>query len=145
MGLIFELFTSQNLFKYNTTVVRKEEQRWTKPLFCYNKWKFNFPYNFIEVVLQVIVAERRAGLLGFRNLETEGNFSLLPNVHTSSGAHPVSNTIGAFVILRGKCGRGVTLTPHFHPNLRLRTSGATNLLLVCLEGEYSDNFCVLST
>jgi hypothetical protein len=42
--------------------------------------------------------------------------------------------------LRGKCGRRVTLTTHFHPDLRLRSSGATTLLLTCLEGEKSGNF-----
>jgi hypothetical protein len=51
---------------------------------------------------------------------------------------------GAVVILRGKCGRGVNLITYFHPEPSLSSSGATTFLIVCLEGENSDNFCGLS-
>jgi hypothetical protein len=56
------------------------------------------------------------------------DFSLLQNVHTSSGVHPASSSVGSRVLSKGKNSQGMKLTTHLYLVLMLRISGAILLL-----------------
>ena len=70
----------------------------------------------------------RAGRSGVRIQVRANGFPLLRNVHSDSGAHPSSYSLGAGDLSRGQCGRAVKLTTHLHLVPRLKISGVVQLL-----------------
>ena len=62
-------------------------------------------------------------------------------VHTGSGAHPVSYSVGTGILLRWEQSKlGVILTIRLHLAARLRMSGAIPLLHLWCHGENRDRF-----
>jgi hypothetical protein len=70
-------------------------------------------------------ARLRGGQFRVRFLGRVRNFSLLKNVQIVSGAHPVSQSMGAVVLSRKQSGRGVELTTQLNLVPRLRMGGTT--------------------
>ena len=64
----------------------------------------------------------RAGRFGARILERTWDLSLLQNVQSGSGAHPVFSSTGIGLLFRGQTGRGVNLTAHLYPVPKLSAS-----------------------
>ena len=64
-----------------------------------------------------------AGRSGVRIPVGAGDFSVSQNLQTGSASHSALYLMGAEVLSRGKSGRGVKLSTHFHLELRLRMSG----------------------
>jgi len=69
------------------------------------------------------VIKLKAGQCGIQIPERTRDFSVFHNVHTGSGAHAASSSMGTVILPWGYRGWDT----HLHPGLRLRKSGATPL------------------
>jgi hypothetical protein len=75
---------------------------------------------------------------------SKSNLSVLQNVHTGSGAHPASCSVGTGVLSRGYSGHDVNLIAILHSVPRLRMLGAISLLPLCasMDKENSTYVCI---
>lgn len=86
----------------------------------------------------------QAGRSGVRDSAQARNLSLLQDVQTGSGSHPLSYSVDTAVISRGYSGRGVRLTPHPHLVLKFRMRGAMPVIPLYAIMAWTDcsvNFC----
>jgi hypothetical protein len=75
-----------------------------------------------------IATSYRLDILRFESWQEPEIFSSPKTIHSVSGAHPTSYSLGSGVLSWGYNGWGMKLTTHLHLMVRFRMSGAIPLL-----------------